>query len=205
MASSLLPPAERPFSLPTCVVIGSSSCSCSLPVPLSLPSHLGPKSNPLDHSLGLSLLPQGCGSALRQSSGAPVLSQCICVRTGALWEIAALLFSLREPERLCLCLRLQCLYCADLGSGIPAWLTYLMGSDICLGVCSLKALCRGDGITGLSPGLGDDSTCFAHQLPKPVCCTVMLPRPGRWGWSSNPMELAIVAPWQLCQRPQTRQ
>lgn len=101
------------------------------------------------------------------------------------------MFSLREAEHLYLCLRLQC---ADLCSGIPAWLTSLMGSDICLGVCSLKVLCWGDGVTGLSLGLWDDSTCFAHQLPKPVCCTVMLPHLGCWGWSSNPMEVAIAAP-----------
>lgn len=62
-----------------------------------------------------------------------------------------------------------------------------MGSDICLGVCSLKALCRGRGVTGLSLGFWDDSTGFAHQLPKPVCCAVMLSRLGHWGWSSNPM------------------
>lgn len=85
------------------------------------------------------------------------------------------------------------LYRADLGSGIPAWLTSLMGSDICLGVCFLKVLCRGNGVTGLSLGLWDDSTCFAHQLPKPVCCTVMLPHLGCWGWSSNPVELATAA------------
>lgn len=89
--------------------------------------------------------------------------------------------------------------------GIPAWLTYLMGSDICLGICSLKELCLGDGVTGPSLGLWDDSTCFAHQLPKPMCCTVMLLCLGCWGWSSNPMESVIAAPWQLCPRPKTRQ
>lgn len=70
------------------------------------------------------------------------------------------MFLLTEAEHSYLFLRLQCLYCADLSSGIPAWLTYLMGSDICLGVCSLKALCWGDGVTGLSLGLWDDSNLF---------------------------------------------
>lgn len=75
---------------------------------------------------------------------------------------------LREAEHLNLCLRLQCPYCADLGSEISAWLTYLMGSDICLSVCSLKMLYQGDGLTGLSLGLWHDSTCFAPQVPEPV-------------------------------------
>lgn len=44
-----------------------------------------------------------------------------------------------------------------------------------------------------SLGLWDDSNLFCTSAAKPVCCTVMLPCPGCWGWSSNPMESAILS------------
>lgn len=184
VAFSLLPPARFPFSLPTCVGIGSSNWVALYLFHWVCQGHLGPQYNPLDHPMGPPSLLRG----LAVLGGSPVVVPCypsafVCVLepSGKLqhwwfcWE--------GLNTHTCVW---GCSDCTDLVSGIPAWLADLMGSDICLGVCSLKVLCRGDGVTGLSLGLWDDSTCFAHQLPKPVCCTAMLPRPGAGAGAAIP-------------------
>lgn len=124
--------------------------------------------------MGLSFLAQGCGSALRQSSGAPVLSQCFHVCTGALWWIAALVFLLREAEHpllvfavavsvLCwLGLWDSCLAHLPNGKWHLSWC--LLSEGVVLGRWCYWPVSRALGWLNL----------FCTSAAKPVSCTVML-------------------------------